>query len=194
MVELSGGVQLLANGATREQTTIQVTFQGQVFEGDISADMRRRFVDGDPYMRSILEYGEVEHETDKDGNDAKSFVPKGIDGSAIVSTNDPDTIVRAQQAEKKAAKLQVAADELALKAAGDKDEIAALTAQVADLEDALKEAGSSSGSTLSLDDLSSEALAAEAEKRGVEVVGSGSTGNVLKKDLVRALEEARASH
>lgn len=187
MVEVSGGRQLMPNGSVREATNIQVTFQGQVFEGDIGAGMRQRYVDDDPYLRSILEYGEVEHSTDADGNTVKTFVPKGIDGSAVISANDPDLLARAQEAEARAAALQKQVDDLSVEAARAADEIVGLREQVAEWE-------AQTGSTLSLDDLSTEALQAEADKRKLEVVGTGSTGNVLKKDLVKALEEARASH
>lgn len=201
MVEVSGGRQLMANGAVREASNIVVTFQGQVIENDISADMRQRYIDNDPYVRSILEYGEIDHGTDGDGNPTKTFVPKGIDGSAVVDGGSQEAAdLQAEVAQLKADAVKAAedaakgADESSASIAEREAKVADLEGQVESLKEEIDALDAQASGTLSFDDLSSEALAAEIEKKGIPVVGSGSTGNVLKKDMVKALEEARASH
>lgn len=72
-------------------------------------------------------------------------------------------------------------------AAGSSTDLDAANARVAELESQLAEA--KQAASLSYDSLSPEALAVEADKRGVTPEkGSGKDDNVIKADLVAALE------
>lgn len=205
MIEILNGVT--ADG--RELTSTAIVGEGQVIEKDLPKAYVQRYLDGDEYVRSTVEYGEIETQVDEDGNDVvdedgndvKGFVPKGgpeaPEGSAsapAANLQDADEAAQARIQELEDA-LGKASNDLS-SSSSSLDEasgrIAELEAKVDELEKDLDEA--SAPQAFPYDKLSSEALAVEAERRGVTPAsGSGSNGNVVKADLVKALTEADAA-
>lgn len=75
-------------------------------------------------------------------------------------------------------------------------DLTAARAEVEEIKQALEQAEEAATSGLSYNDLSVEALTIEADKKGVtpaEGSGTGSGGNIVKADLVKALTEARTA-
>lgn len=88
MIEVSGGI---TDDSKREITQVIVGRAGQVIEKDLSKSMRDRYEAQDPYMRSIVEYGEIElHDIDGEDEPQRVFVPKGIqvDGGDTPQTDE----------------------------------------------------------------------------------------------------------
>lgn len=132
MIETSGGVTTLPGGGEREITQIVIARAGQVIDKDLSKSMKDRYEAGDDYVRSIVEYGEMELQT-VEGEDGKNeeklvFVPKGIsnaDGEEVPETDEALVAANASLRDEKAS-LEAQLSEA-------KNHAGELEAQVADL-------------------------------------------------------------
>lgn len=186
MIDVLHGTIPLKNGGSREHSTTVIGHAGQIIRGDLTKSLKDRYVANDPYVRSIVEYGELEEgEPDDNGDPTEVFVAKGLDGSDLpseegVSTEDlRDVLAKVQEA---AGKVEDA----------NKERDAALQ-KVDELESKLKDA-EATPKGITYADLTPEALKAETESRKLEVKrGDGKPGDPLKADHVKALEEDDAA-
>lgn len=183
MIEIVTGVSELPGGGKRELSHIEIAHEGQIIKGDISQSMKDRYEANDPFIRSIIEYGEAE---DVDGETQEHFEATGYspqtEGSSSSSDGD-DSSDRVAELEAQVAELQDVSA---------KNDDAA-QAEIDDLKQKLNDAELEAAGALSYDDLSPEALKAEAEKKSYEVTrADGKEGDPLKADYVRVLEEARS--
>jgi FtsZ-binding cell division protein ZapB len=92
MLETSGGFSQLSDGTEREITQIVMAREGQIIEGNLSKPLVDRYEANDPYVRSLVEYGEMELQ-DVEGEDEpqRVFVPKGPDASPDEDDAVPQT-------------------------------------------------------------------------------------------------------
>lgn len=216
---LAGGPMLEIESTTvaegmKPVTQIVTAQEGMIISGTrtISASMRLRYEDGDPFMRALVEYGELEDtgEVDDDGNVIQAFVPKGVE--SIPDEPDPDTVSRAEKAEGEATELRSKVTELEGQlsqaqaahesdrgqfdayAQNAKEQSDAFEAKVAELESQLDEATKPDENALTYESLSPQALKAEADAKGLTVArGDGQADkDPLKADYVKALQEARS--
>lgn len=199
----SGTMLEIVNGLSRdgtEKTTMVIARENDIVEKELSADLTRRYDEGDEYVRSILQRGTVV--TDDDGN--KALVPEDtveVDSDEVAT----DAVERAEAAEGEltAAKSKISTLESELSTAQQN-----LAAAQSDLETARREATEQiealttekdaaeevAAGALSYSDLSKEALEAEAAQKTVTVTrADGKDGEPLKSDYVTALEAARSS-
>lgn len=182
----------------QESTTTRVANAGEIIKGDLSQSLRDRFEANDPYVRSIVEYGEIETGTDDDGNPTETFVVSGgpVEESDPIVASDEETQQRIDdlQAELKTANENLQAAEQAN---------ADLQTQLNEANQAheqtrgelaeAKQQAEEGGGGLSYGDLSKEALEAEAKANDIEVTrADGKGGDPLKSDYVRVLEERAA--
>lgn len=177
-VTLNGAMVEVVNGVRdgREITSTIIAREGQVIEKDMTSDFVERWRSEEPYARSIAEYGNVETvPADEEGEeDRKVFVATALpepeetpSSRPVEASTDAELIERVQKAD---------------------DRVKELEGELATAEEA-----ASAPQAIPYERLSSEALAVEADKRGVTPAsGSGKDGNVVKLDLVKALQEADA--
>jgi hypothetical protein len=209
MIEVVNGVR--KDG--REVTTILMAVQGLVIRKPMTEEFISRWAAGDEYARSLVEHGEVSVETvtdlvDEDGNDLPDeerevFTPTAGPGDAgeekAAPTGDSDAVERATKAEAKVKELQSEleaatskVEESATNAEAASSSAEGLAAKVEELQKELEAA--TAPQAFPYDKLTPEALQAEADKRAVTpLTGTGSNGNVVKADLVKALTEADAA-
>lgn len=201
MIEVSGGQHALPGGRTSEVVSVQIANAGDVYK-DVSASFRERYAEGDEYVHSLIEYGELEKSEDDDGETKEVFVAKEFDATpSEAPATDEEAATRVEAAEKSATEAQDSA-ERALKAAQEQTSRAeALQSELTDakaegerLSGELQAANDQLGTALSYGDLSKDALVVEAEKKGVTVTRSAAgQGDPSKDDYVKALEEARTA-
>lgn len=184
----------------REVTMVKTINAGELIDKDLSADMKTRYEAEDTYVRSIVEYGEIERGTDDDGNPTETFVPKG---TQVASEEAPATDEEAAERVRKAEEVAQQAADNAAKAKEEADRhaqrVQELEAQLQDATQAHEEVSreneqfrATAESALSYEDFDKDALAAQARAQGLVVErGDGKQGDPLKADYVQALEGAR---
>jgi hypothetical protein len=201
MIEEVIGHQDLPSGGRREVTTTRTGVGGEVIENDLSESLRTRYEAEDPYVRSIVEYGELEVGEDDDGNPTRTFAARGLSSdTAEPPATDEEAAERTRRAEQ-------VAQEASENAARAQEEAARHAQRVQELEAELADTTSTHGeviqerdelraqveNTLSYEDFDKDALAAQARAQGLVVERSdGKQGDPLKSDYVTALEGARA--
>jgi hypothetical protein len=171
----------------RESVLYGIHAQDEVLRRNPTRDFIRRYEEGEEFARSIVEYGELETVTDTDdkGNETERQV--------WVAKQVPKELLKQPSG--------AAASQSQGQQSGQSNGVDALRARIEDLEREKAELEKAKGqdggvADVPYDKLSPEALHAEAEKRGVlpkEGSGSGKDGNVVKADLVKALEEHDAN-
>jgi chromosome segregation ATPase len=193
MLEIVTGKQSLNDGSTREITHIVVGRQGQIITEDLSESLRERYAAQDEYVMSIVEYGEMvpsdDPETDELVFQARRIgdqEDEDIDGDAELA----DKLNRIKQ-QRDAAEAKLSAAEDSVTSLTDERDKA--NARIAELENELEQAEEAATGSLTYDDFSKEALAVEAEKKGIIVTRSEGEGDPLKADYIKAFEEARSA-
>lgn len=208
MVEVVNGKR-----GDREITTTLIIGAGQVIDKPLTANFVERWAKGGEYERSLFEHGRVELHlfTDLVDEDGKNIpdeerpvfvVTAGPGDAATVESSsdpDPDALKRAEAAEASLATAQSEIDDLKLKVEAAENTATTMLseakadadAKISSLQADLDEAEAVAASALSYNELSPEALQAEVDKKGLTPTGTGSNGNIVKADLVKALLEAR---
>lgn len=183
MIEVSGG----KDANDREMVNIEIASAGALIEPprDLSKSWRERYDANDPYVRGIVEHGEVQEPEDDDGE--RTFVPKGTQGDGV----------EAPEGEQVSREEIVAVTKRVEEVSGENErlvtELEASKAEAERLVGELQQANDELADVLTYNDLSPEALKVEAEKKGVEVKrGDGRSGDPVKADYVKALQEARS--
>lgn len=125
MIEVSGGI---TGDDKREITSIIVGRAGQIIEKDLSRSMKERYDNNDPYVRSIVEFGELV--PSDDDPDEKKFVARGTQKDGDEAPKTDDELVARNSA------LTDQVNELAARVTELENESAQKDAQIADLQQA----------------------------------------------------------
>lgn len=174
MIETATGQRDLPGGGTAEVTSIQIYREGQIIKNELSKSMIDRYEANDDYVHSIVE--RVKLVEGEDGEENTYVADGSSTSSATVDTSDTDAVHAAEVAD-----LNSQIDDLTKQ----------LAAVQADLDTA--QADAANAPAMDYSRLSPEALEAEVAKRGLTPLGTGSSGNVLKVDNVKALTEDDAA-
>jgi hypothetical protein len=138
MLETSGGIMKLSDGTEREITQIVMARAGDVIEKDLSKPLKDRYEADDPYMRALVEYGEMELQ-DVEGEDEpqRVFVPKGpssIQDEEEVPQTDEALVAENQELRQKVSGLEQQVSDLSEAQAALASERTELTEHVQSLQ------------------------------------------------------------
>lgn len=198
--------RVLANGAMievvmgnrpdgSEYTTTQIVHQGQVIKGELSSGMIERYDGNEAYVRSIVERVSITEDEDGEPVVTPAGKPEPDESDSMSSKDLIERNAKLEgdwvEAEKEVSSLKDERDGLQATIVDLQAKVDDLTKENDEYDKALEEATAPKPFDYSL--LSPEAVQAEVTKRGLTVTGTGSKGNVLKDDNVKALQEADAA-
>lgn len=178
----------------RELTSTHIYRAGAIIPQDLPKEFVQRWDAGDEFARQTVEYVEGEDVTDDEGNTSTVYSAAARPENSGEAPSG-DEVQRAESAEGELTELRSKVSKLqnelgSSRAQGDADK-QRLQSRVSELEGQLGDAEEAATASTPVDysKLSSEALKAEVEHRKLKVSGSGASGNVVKSDQVKALQE-----
>lgn len=177
-----------------EKTATAIHREGEIIKEELASPFVQRYDNNDPTARALVERVEDSGEVDDEGN--AIYVAVGApssDGDSPAPETDAEALARVQAAEARVTEVEGERDSISAELEQSKTRVSDLEGQVSALETQLKEAEEAAAKLVAFDDLSKEALEAEAAKREIAVTGTGANGNVKKDDLVKALEGGSSS-